>query len=129
MGGHADVSFQNLGTVANHIRGDKMKLLAVTGEKRDAGFDAPTMAEAGVRDLVVYSWQAIAAPKGLPADVKAKLDSALASTLKDPDVVKRLTDIGFEIVGNTSAQFGEFLAAELARWKSVIETGKITADP
>lgn len=129
MGGHADVSFQNLGTVANHIRGDKMKLLAVTGEKRDAGFDAPTMAEAGVRDLVVYSWQAVAAPKGLPGDVKAKLDSALASTLKDPDVVKRLTDIGFEIVSNTSTQFGEFLAAELARWRSVIETGKITADP
>jgi len=129
MGGHADVSFQNLGTVANHIRGEKMKLLAITGEKRASGFDAPTMAEAGVHDLVVYSWQAVAAPKGLPADVKAKLESALGATLRDPDVSKRLVDIGFEVVGNSSAQFGEFLAAELARWKTVIEVGKITADP
>jgi tripartite-type tricarboxylate transporter receptor subunit TctC len=129
MGGHADVSFQNLGTVANHIRADKMKLLAVTGEKREAGFNAPTMAEGGVPGLVVYSWQAVAAPKGLPADVKAKLDSALSATLKDADVSKRLVDIGFEVVGNTSAQFGEFLASELARWKEVIDTGKITAEP
>lgn len=129
MGGHADVSFQNLGTVANHVRADKMKMLGITAEKREAGWDTPTMAEAGVRDLVVYSWQAIAAPKGLPADVRTKLESALASTLKDPDVSKRLVDIGFEVVGNTSAQFGEFLIGELARWKSVIEVGKITADP
>jgi tripartite-type tricarboxylate transporter receptor subunit TctC len=74
-------------------------------EKREAGFDAPTMAEAGVRDLVVYSWQAVAAPKGLPADVKAKLDAALSATLKDAEVSKRLVDMGFEVVGNTSAQF------------------------
>lgn len=129
MGGHADASFQNLGTVANHVRAGKMKLLGITAEKRDPGFDAPTMAEAGVRDLVVYSWQAVAAPKGLPADVKAKLESALSATLKDPVIAKRLTDIGFEVVGNSSAQFGEFLAGELNRWKTVIETGKITADP
>jgi len=129
MGGHADVSFQNLGTVANHVRADKMKMLGVTAEKREPGWDYPTMGEAGVRDLVVYSWQAVAAPKGLPADVKAKLERALISTLKDPDVHKRLTDIGFEVVGNTSAQFSDFLAGELARWKTVIEVGKITADP
>jgi hypothetical protein len=43
-------------------------------------------------------------------------------------VKKRLEDIGFEVVGNTSAQFDSFLAGELNRWKTVIETGKITAD-
>jgi len=128
MGGHADVSFQNLGTVANHVRADKMKMLGVTAEKREPGWDYPTMGEAGVRDLVVYSWQAVAAPKGLPADVKAKLETALSRTLKDPDVKKRLEDIGFEVVGNTSAQFDTFLAGELNRWKGVIETGKITVD-
>jgi len=128
MGGHADVSFQNLGTVANHVRADKMKMLGITAEKREAGWDYPTMGEAGVRDLVVYSWQAVAAPKGLPADVKAKLETALIQTLKDPDVKKRLEDIGFEVVGNTSAQFGTFLEGELNRWKTVIETGKITVE-
>lgn len=129
MGGHADVSFQNLGTVANHVRGGKMKLLAITSEKRDPAFaDTPTLREGGV-DLVVYSWQAVAAPRGLAADVKAKLESALASTLNNPEVKKRLTDMGFEVVANTSAQFGTFLADELTRWKTVVEVGKITADP
>lgn len=73
--------------------------------------------------------QAVAAPEGLPADVKAKLESSLLATLRDPVVGKRLVDIGFEVVGNTSAQFGEFLTGELAHWKTVIEVGKITADP
>src|SRR5664279_139158 len=73
MGGHADVSFQNLGAVAQQIKGGQLKALAVTSDKRaDALPDVPTIAEAGVPDLVVYSWQAAAAPKGLPVDVKRK---------------------------------------------------------
>jgi tripartite-type tricarboxylate transporter receptor subunit TctC len=84
------------------------------------------MAEAGVPELQVYSWQAAAAPKGLPADVKAKLESELAASAKAPDVQARFDDLGFEVVGSTGAQFSEFLAGELARWRTVIEVGKIT---
>src|SRR5512132_2351093 len=73
MGAHADVSFQNLGSVANYIKAGKMKLLAVTAEKRAENFpDAPTMKEAGVDGVEVYSWQAFVAPKGLPTEVKAR---------------------------------------------------------
>ncbi|WP_247895440.1 Bug family tripartite tricarboxylate transporter substrate binding protein [Azospirillum brasilense] len=129
IGGHADASFQNLGAVANHIKAGKLKLLGVTSDKRNAMFpDAPTMAEAGVQGVEVYSWQAVAAPKGLPADVKAKLESSLSSALSNSEVKGRFNDIGFEVVGNTSAQFTDFLTAEIARWKSVVETGKITAE-
>jgi tripartite-type tricarboxylate transporter receptor subunit TctC len=88
----------------------------------------PTIAEAGVRDLEVYSWQAVAAPKGLPTDIKAKPEAELIASLRAPDVKARFDQIGFDVVGNTSAQFGEFLAAEIGRWKLVIETGKITAE-
>ena len=64
MGGHANVSFQNLGAVAQHIKAGKLKALAVTGDKRAAALpDVPTAAEAGIPDLVVYSWQAAAAPR------------------------------------------------------------------
>ena len=126
MGGNADISFQNLGGVANHVRAGKMKLLALTSEKREPAFpNVPTMAEAGVSGVEVYSWQAFVAPKGLPADVMAKLQSALVSTLKDPEVVKRFNDVGFEVVGNSSAEFGMFLNAELARWKGVVDAGNI----
>ncbi|WP_127088589.1 Bug family tripartite tricarboxylate transporter substrate binding protein [Aquabacter cavernae] len=126
MGGHADVSFQNLGSVANQIRGGKLKLLAVTAADRTPLFpDAPTMAQAGV-PLEVYSWQAAAAPKGLPADVKAKIVAALQAAMKDPDVKKKFNDIGFEVVASSPADFTAFQAQEEAMWKKVIKDGNIT---
>jgi tripartite-type tricarboxylate transporter receptor subunit TctC len=129
VAGHANVSFQNLGAVSQQIKTGKLKALAITSEKRNPVLpDVPTMTEAGVGDLQVYSWQAAAAPKGLPADVKAKLESELAASAKAADVQARFNDLGFEVVGNTGAQFSEFLAGELARWKAVIEIGKITAN-
>ena len=70
----------------------------------------------------------VAAPKGLPADVKAKLHAAIVAALNDPAVKPKLLEVGFEIVANTPAQFAAFQAAESARWKHLIETRKITAD-
>lgn len=129
IGGHADLSFQNLGAIAGHVKAGKLKLLAVTGEKRDATFpDAPTMAEAGVPGIAVYSWQAVAAPKGLPAPVKAGLEKGLQSSLKDPAVSAKFRDVGFEVVANDSAAFAEFLKQEQARWKQVVQAGNITPD-
>lgn len=129
IAGHAEVSFQNLNVMTSHIKAGKLRALAVTGEKRSPLLpDVPTLAEAGVKDAVVYSWQAIAAPKGLPADVKTKLHGAMVATLKDPDVAKKLTDPGFEVVASTPQEFSTFLQQEMARWKHVIEVGKITLD-
>ena len=88
----------------------------------------PTLAEAGVQDLVVYSWQAAAAPKGLPKNVRDKLHAAFVAALNDAEVAPKLAAQGFELVGNTPEQFAQFLNQELARWKQVIERGKITAD-
>ena len=129
MAGHADVSFQNINAVLSHIKAGKMKALAITGDKRATQLpDVPTLAESGIKDVDVYSWQAVAAPKGLPKDVKDKLHGAIVGALNDPEVKERLTGMGFEIVGNTPEQFAQFQSQELARWKTVIETAKITAD-
>ena len=70
----------------------------------------------------------MAAPRGLPADVKAKLHSAIAAALNDPQVKPKLTGLGFEIVANTPEEFAKFQAAEFARWKQVIATGNITVN-
>jgi tripartite-type tricarboxylate transporter receptor subunit TctC len=128
IGGHANVSFQNLGSIAQHVRSGKLKALAVTSDKRAAALpDVPTMAEAGVPGLQVFSWQAAAAPKGLPPEVKARLEADFAAAARDANVRARFEDIGFEVVATTGAQFAEFLAGEIARWRDVIETGKISA--
>ena len=76
----------------------------------------------------VYSWQAVAAPKGLPKDVKTKLHDAITGALNDPELKARLTEQGFEVVANSSEEFTKFQAQELARWRTVIETGKIEVD-
>ena len=129
LGGQVDASFQNINAILPHVNAGKLRALAVTGAKRSALLpNVPTLSESGVKDADVYSWQGIAAPKGLPADVKAKLHAAIVAALNDPAVRPKLLEVGFEIVANTPAQFAAFQAAESARWKHLIETRKITAD-
>ena len=126
IGGQVDASFQNLGSITNHVKGGKMKLLAVTGSARDPAVPGtPTMTEGGVPGLEVYSWQAFVAPKGLPKDVTDRLVPALIAAIKDAGVAKKFNDMGFEVVGNTPAEFGKFLNEELARWKGVVDAGGI----
>jgi tripartite-type tricarboxylate transporter receptor subunit TctC len=119
----------NINTGLPNIREGKLRALAITSTKRSPLLpDVPTMEESGFKEVTVYSWQAFAAPKGLPADIKAKLHQALVAGLNDPQVKPRLLDLGFEIVGNSPEQFTEFQAREFARWKKVIEVGKVKAD-
>src|SRR5688572_24477506 len=126
IAGNVDASFQNLGSITQHVKAGKMKLLAVTAEKRDpAAPDVPTLSEAGVPGIEVYSWQAMVAPKGLPPNVKARLVPAVQAAIKHPDSVKRFNDLGFEVVGNSPAEFNKFLNEELARWKQVVDAGGI----
>ena len=129
IAGHADLSFQNINAVLAQIQAGKLKPIAITSAKRSPLLpNVPTLSESGVKNAQVYSWQAVAAPKGLPADVKAKLVTTMTAALKEPEVAKKMTDMGFEIVANTPEQFAKFQAQELARWKTVIDTGKITAN-
>jgi tripartite-type tricarboxylate transporter receptor subunit TctC len=126
IAGNTDVSFQNLGSITQHVKAGKMKLLAVTGDRRDPSVPTvPTLTEAGVPGIEVYSWQAFVAPRGLPANVKARLQPALQAAIKHPDVVKRFNELGFEVVGNSPEEFNRFLNDELTRWKQVVDAGGI----
>jgi tripartite-type tricarboxylate transporter receptor subunit TctC len=129
LGGQVDASFQNINAVLSQIKGGKLRALAVTSGKRsDVLSEVPTMAEAGVKNVEVYSWQAVVAPKGLPADVRGKLHAAIVAALADPAIKQQFGALGFETIANTPEQFAVFQASEFARWKRVIEAGKITAD-
>ena len=129
LGGQVQASFQNINAVVEQVKAGKLRALAITSAKRSPLLpDVPTLAEAGVKGVDVYSWQALVAPKGLPPDVRKSLHAATVSALNDPQIRERFTALGFEIIANTPEQFADFQQKEFARWKKVIETGKITAD-
>ncbi|ADV00303.1 Bug family tripartite tricarboxylate transporter substrate binding protein [Alicycliphilus denitrificans] len=129
LGGQVDFSFQNVNAVLAHIRAGKLHAIAVTGDRRSPVLpDVPTLAEAGVKGAEIYSWQGLAAPRGLPAEVKKKLADAAIQAISEPALKKRLTEQGMEIVANTPEEFAAFQAREYARWKTLIEARRITAD-
>ncbi len=129
LGGQVDASFMNINTAMPQIKAGKLKALVITSAQRSPLLPSvPTLEESGIKDANVYSWQAIAGPRGLPADIKAKLHAAIVAGLNDPAVKPKLLELGFEIVGNTPEQFTAYQAAEFARWKKLIETRKISAD-
>jgi tripartite-type tricarboxylate transporter receptor subunit TctC len=129
LGNQVDSSFMNINTALPQIKAGKLRALSITSAQRSPVLpDVPTMDELGIKGVQVYSWQGVAAPKGLPADIKAKLHAGIVKTLNAPDVKPKLLEQGFEIVANTPEQFTAFQASEFARWKKVIEDRKITAD-
>jgi len=129
LGAQIDAGFVNINSILQHIQSGKVRALAISSEKRSPLLPpVPTLQEQGVKGAEVQSWQAIAAPKGIPADVKARLHGAIVASLNEPAVKDKLLAQGFEIVGNTPEQFGAFQAKEFARWKQLIDTRKITAD-
>lgn len=129
LGGQVDATFMNINTGLPNIKAGKLRALAITSAKRSPLLpEVPTMDELGLKGVTVYSWQAVAAPKGLPVDLKTRLHEAIVASLNDPAVKPKLLELGFEIVGNSPEQFTAFQASEFARWKKVIEVGKITAD-
>jgi tripartite-type tricarboxylate transporter receptor subunit TctC len=129
LGGQVDATFMNINTGLANINAGKLKALAVTSSKRSPLLpNVPTLEELGIKNLTVYSWQAVAAPKGLPADIKTKLHDAIVEALNDPQVKPKLLELGFEIVGDSPAHFTAYQASEYERWKKVIEVGHITAE-
>jgi len=126
LGGQVDASFANINTVLANVKGGKLRALAVTSAKRSPLLpEVPTMAELGYPDVTVTSWQAFALPHGVPADIRDRLQQAVAAALRDPGVAPKLLELGFEIVGNTPAEFDRFRATEHARWKTVIDKAGI----
>src|SRR4029434_7495540 len=94
IGGQVDATFMNINTGLPQVKAGKLRALAITSSKRSPLLpDVPTMEELGFKGVTVYSWQAFAAPKGLPADIKAKLHDGIVAGLNDPAVKTQLLDL------------------------------------
>jgi tripartite-type tricarboxylate transporter receptor subunit TctC len=129
LGNQVDSSFMNINTAMPQILAGKLRPLAITSAKRSPLLaQVPTLDELGIKDAGVTSWQAVAGPRGLPADAKAKIHAAIVATFNEPAIKARLLDLGFEMVLNTPEQFAAFQAAEYAKWQKLITSRNIKAD-
>ena len=129
LGNQVESSFMNINTAMPQIKAGKLRALAITSAKRSPLLpDVPTLEESGVKDANVQSWQAVAAPKGLPADVKKHIHDAIVASINDPAVTPKLLELGFEVVLNTPEQFAAFQVSEYARWQKLITSRGIKAD-
>ena len=129
MGGQVQVMFTTIPTALQHIRAGKLRPIAVTGAKRSALFpDLPTAREAGMPGMVVDSWFALFAPRGLAPEVQSRLVAAAREVLTDPATVRKLEEQGALAQPSTPAELAKVLTADLASWKTVIATAKVTLD-
>jgi tripartite-type tricarboxylate transporter receptor subunit TctC len=129
LGNQVDSSFMNINTAIPQIKAGKLRALAITSAKRSPLLpEVPTLEESGVKDANVQSWQAVAAPKGLPADVKKRVHEAVMASINDPAIKPKLLELGFEVVLNTPEQFAAFQASEFSRWQKLITSRGIKAD-
>ena len=117
LGGHTPVAFSALPPAAPQIKEGLLRGLAVTAEKRSAALpDVPTMAEAGIAGQEAYTLTGILAPAATPKEIVVLLHREIVKLVAEPDVQKRLADLGFEVVANSPEEFA--VQHQDPRWKS-----------
>ena len=98
------------------VRGGRVKALAITAARRSpAAPEVPSAAEAGLPGLDFFSWWGIWGPRGLPAEIVARINATLAEAMREPEVTRRLTDMGIEPVAESPEAFAAFIQRDVAR--------------
>jgi tripartite-type tricarboxylate transporter receptor subunit TctC len=120
--GQIPVGFQGLGTVAALVRGGQLRLIGVTTEKRMAQFpDVPTVSESGLPGFFFNSWFAIMAPAGTPKDIIARLNAEVRKAVGDPEVRRKLEDLGFAVRGSSPEELDTLTRQQLDKYARVIK--------
>ena len=120
IGEQVQVNFVVGPSAVPQIRAGRIRPLAVTTAKRSASLpEVPTIAESGLAGFDAPAWNGVLVPARTPRPVIAQLHAEIVKDLKLPDVLERITALGFEPVGSTPEEFGVFLKAELAKWAKV----------
>jgi tripartite-type tricarboxylate transporter receptor subunit TctC len=128
LGGQVQVLFDNLPSSIGHIKGGRLRALAVTTAKRSAALpDVPTVAETvpGFEASVFYG---LAVPKGTPRPIIDKLNKAINAALADPAMQAKLSELGGASIAGTPEDFGKIIADETAKWAKVVTATGATAE-
>ena len=126
MGGQIDMMFDGLGSSAGHIKGGRLKALAVASARRAPGFpDVPTAAEAGVPGYEVSTWYGLWAVKGTPPQIVERMGTEVKKALATPDMQNRWHDAGSDVPQTSQQEFAAMLDTEIARWADVVKTANV----
>jgi len=129
LSGEVQVGFLQLPTTLPLAQAGRVNILAVTqGTRSRLAPNIPSVGEAGVSGYDVSVWQGVVAPRGTPRETVNRLNTAIVAALNRPDVKARLSGLGFDIVTNTPAEFGEMMRVEAEKWERVVRTANIQAD-
>ncbi len=126
ISGQVHVLFDNLPSSAGHIKGGRIRAVAVTTATREPSMpDVPTVAET-VPGYEAVAWFGIGAPKGTPKDVIAKLNAEINRALADPKMRERLAELGGKPMPGTPEDFGKRIASEVEKWSKVVKASGVT---
>jgi tripartite-type tricarboxylate transporter receptor subunit TctC len=129
IAGHDQMMFATAASVIGHIKGGKVRAIAVTTLKRTTILpDLPTMDEAGLKGFDASTWHGLVAPAGTPPEIIAKLHDAAVKALHDPGVQESLGRLGVDIVGDTPSEFAAYIATEIPKWTAIVKASGATVD-
>jgi tripartite-type tricarboxylate transporter receptor subunit TctC len=129
IGGQVDMMFDGLGSSANHIKGGRIKALAVAQPQRAPGFpDLPTSAEAGVPSYQVATWYGLWAPKGTPHEIVERMQAEMAKAFATPELQTAWQSVGADTPKLYGAAFGNFVHGEIKRWAEVVKSSGAKLD-
>ena len=129
MAGQVDIMFDGLGSSAAHIKGGRIKALAVASTKRAPGFaDVPSSTEGGVPTYQVATWYGLWAPKGTPKEALDRMSAELSKAFATPELKTQWNNLGAEVPTVDAKAFAGFVNAELKRWAEVAKASGAKLD-
>jgi tripartite-type tricarboxylate transporter receptor subunit TctC len=129
IGGHIPLNFSSMIATLPHVRSGKLKIIAITTAKRAKAIpDVPTFAESGVPGYEATLWYGILAPARTPEPIVKRMNAELATVLKNPDVIEKLSSQAVEPYHTSPEQFAALIRAEFAKWSKVISTSGMKSD-
>jgi tripartite-type tricarboxylate transporter receptor subunit TctC len=129
LGGHIQLTFDNMLTVLPQVKAGKLRGLAVTMTTRSPlAPELPTVAEAGLKGFEVKSWNGVVVPTGTPKEIIARLNGEIVRILRQPDLREKFLVQGVELVPTTPEEFGAFIKQDIAKWAKVIQLSGARAE-
>ncbi len=126
VSGNVSASFMTTLGVLQQMKAGQVRPIAVAYSRRLAELpDVPTMAEAGLPDFEVVSWNGLGAPAGTPPAIVAKLGNAVTEILQTPEMQERVRGLGGEVVLRAGPVFSDYVRSEIGKWRQVAESANI----